>query len=152
MINIWGSGRRAAALTVTGFALAATLSTGAGTASASVGDYYYDGKSAAATGCKNDAVTVDSVKVGGATLLLRYSPRCRTVWAHIRGTAPAIPGQQAGGSALIYREQDRAGIRCRTGRRTSCTTRMLYDGGFTSHASGTNDTGFTIYRNRTISY
>jgi len=110
--------------------------------------------SPSATGCNNGAITVDRRQIGptGAQILLRYSPSCRTVWAHIEGAAPAIPGQQAGGSALIYREQDGAGIRCYVGSGSSCVTNMLYDGGLTSHATGTNDTGFAIYRAQTISY
>lgn len=121
-------------------------------ASAALGDWYYDGRDPTATGCVNDARTIDSKAVGGgATIYLRYSPSCRTTWARITGAATRT-ADRAGGSALIYREQDGAGIRCYTGSGTACSTNMVYDGGFTSHATGTNDVGWTIYRATTISY
>jgi Protein of unknown function (DUF2690) len=125
-------------------------------ANAAVGDYFYDGKSPITTGCNNDARTIGTARVGPAgtstVVKLRYSPRCRTVWARIDHASTRIPADRAGGSALIYREQDRAGLRCHTDRNTSCHTAMLYDGGFTSHATGINDTGFQIYRGQTRSF
>lgn len=124
-----------------------------GTASAAVGSYYWDNKAPAGTSCANDAYTASSANIGGATLLLRYSPSCRTVWAHIENAATYQPGQQDGGKARILREQDGAALYCHApvgGR--SCITNMLYDGGFTSHATGWNDTGFTIYTGHTASY
>ncbi|WP_377273166.1 DUF2690 domain-containing protein [Peterkaempfera sp. SMS 1(5)a] len=125
---------------------------GSGTASAGVGSYPYDGQDPSASGCNNGAITVSSANVGaGATILLRYSPSCRTVWAHIEGAAPKTQ-DNAGGSALIYRETDGAGIRCYSGTSTSCYTPMLYDAGMTSHATGTNDPGWQIYSNTTSSY
>lgn len=123
-----------------------------GTASAAVGDYYWDNKAPAGTSCAGDAYTVDSVSVGSATLLLRYSPSCRTVWAHIENAAPYIQGGQNGGSARILREQDGAALYCHATTGTSCITNMLYDGGFTSHATGWNDNGNITYSNHTISW
>jgi hypothetical protein len=125
---------------------------GGGTASA--GANVYAGRNPEATGCADDAQTIDRKPVGptGAEIWLRYSPSCRTVWAHISNASPARPGDSAGGSALIYREQDGASDRCNAGSATSCSTAMLNDAGYTSHATGTNDTGSEIFRAQTISY
>ncbi|SHM83897.1 Protein of unknown function [Actinacidiphila paucisporea] len=144
--------RHAAALGLCGAVCAAMTLFGSGTASAGVGSYPHDNQDPSASGCNNDAITASSANVGGgATILLRYSPSCRTVWAHIQGAAPRTQ-DNAGGSALIYRESDGAGIRTYCGAATSCYTPMLYDAGMTSHATGTNDTGFTIYSGTTGSY
>ncbi|WP_392675783.1 DUF2690 domain-containing protein [Streptomyces sp. LN785] len=144
--------RHAVALGLCGAVFAATTLLSSGTASASVGSYPYDGQDPSASGCNNDAITVSSATVGaGATILLRYSPSCRTVWAHISGAAPKTQ-DNAGGSALIYRETDGAGIRCYSGTGTSCYTPMLYDAGMSSHATGTNDPGWQIYSGTTGSY
>jgi hypothetical protein len=120
-------------------------------ASASAGAGGYDGMSPVSTGCSRDAVTIDRKALGGATLLLRYSPSCRTVWATIRGAARRTQ-DQAGGAAVIHRDQDDTTRRCHTGTGRSCHTAMLNDRGYTSHATGTNDVGWTIHRARTISY
>jgi hypothetical protein len=121
-------------------------------ASAAVGSYYWDNKAPAGTSCANDAYTA-ATTLGGATLLLRYSPSCRTVWAHLENAAKYIPGSQDGGQARILREQDGAAIYCHApSGGTSCITNMLYDGGFTSHATGWNDNGFQIYTGHTSSY
>ena len=53
---------------------------------------------------------------------------------------------------MIYREQDGAADRCNSGTNSSCSTAMLNDAGYTSHATGTVDTGFAIYRATTVSY
>lgn len=147
--------KKAQRLSVTLFAAALALAGNvlmAQPSSAALGDWWYDGRDPTATGCVNDARTIDSRAVGGgATIYLRYSPSCRTVWARITGAATRTP-DRAGGSALIYREQDGAGIRCHTGSGHACSTNMLYDAGFTSHATGTNDVGWIIYRATTISY
>ena len=144
--------KHAFALGLCGAVCAAATLFGSGTASASVGSYPYDGQDPSASGCNNDAVTVGAADVGaGATILLRYSPGCRTVWAHVEGVAPKTQ-DNAGGSALIYRETDGAGIRVYCGSATSCYTPMLYDAGMTSHATGTNDPGWQNYSNFTGSY
>lgn len=54
-------------------------------ASASVSCYgdYCSGQDPMATGCANDAVTVDAVDVGYGELTLRWSPTCKTNWARI---------------------------------------------------------------------
>lgn len=119
---------------------------------AALGSYYYDGKSPSSTGCNNDAYTVYTRYAGSARLLLRYSPRCRTVWAHILDAATRTANNQ-GGSARVHRDQDGAAISCASAwGGTGCYTNMLYDGGLTSHAHGSNDTGFTIYYADTPSY
>ena len=144
--------KHAVALGVCGAVCAATTLFSSGTASAGVGSYPYDGQDPSASGCNNDATTVSSATVGaGATILLRFSPGCRTVWAHVEGTAPKTQ-DNAGGSALIYRETDGAGIRVYCGSATSCYTPMLYDSGMTSHATGTNDPGYQIFTGTTGSY
>ncbi len=146
------NGKHAVVLGLCGAVCAATTLFASGTASASVGSYPYDGQDPSASGCNNGAITASSANVGGgATILLRYGPSCRTVWAHIQGAAPRTQ-DNAGGSALIYRETDGAGIRTYCGGATSCCTPMLYDAGMRSHATGTNDTGFQIYSGTTGSY
>jgi hypothetical protein len=133
--------------------LSATLILGAGAASAAPGVNRFEGLNPEITGCSDDAVTIDKKKIGptAAQIWLRYSPSCRTVWAHISEAVP--PSQDnAGGSALIYREQDGAADRCNAGAARSCSTSMLNDAGYSSHATGTNDTGFQIYRAQTVSY
>jgi hypothetical protein len=147
LVRLLGSGGVALTLAAAGYVGIAS------SASAAVGSYYWDNKAPAGTSCANDAYTAASTTIGGATLLLRYSPSCRTVWAHIENAATYIPGQQDGGQARILREQDGAALYCHapSGGR-SCITNMLYDGGFTSHATGWNDTGFQIYTGHTSSY
>jgi hypothetical protein len=131
----------------------ASLLLAAGPAAADMGVNRYEGLSAEITGCSDDAVTIQrkSIPNTGADIWLRYSPSCRTIWAHISG-APPSSQDNAGGSALIYREQDGAADRCHSGRGSSCSTAMLNDAGYTSHATGTVDTGFAIYRATTVSY
>ena len=58
----------------------------------------YEGLSPELTGCSDDAVTIQRKSiVGSADIWLRYSPRCRTIWAHISGarrgprTTRAVP-------------------------------------------------------------
>jgi hypothetical protein len=130
----------------------ATVILTAGPASADAGVNRYEGLSPEITGCADDAVTIQRKSiVGSADIWLRYSPSCRTIWAHISG-APPRTQDNAGGSALIYREQDGAADRCNSGTNSSCSTAMLNDAGYTSHATGTVDTGFAIYRATTVSY
>ena len=130
----------------------ATMILAAAPASADAGVNRYEGLSPELTGCSDDAVTIQRKSiVGSADIWLRYSPSCRTIWAHISG-APPRTQDNAGGSALIYREQDGAADRCNSGTNSSCSTAMLNDAGYTSHATGTVDTGFAIYRATTVSY
>ncbi|MFL6145054.1 MAG: DUF2690 domain-containing protein [Labedaea sp.] len=132
--------------------LTATLMLAAGPASATASVNRYEGLSPEITGCADDAVTIQRKSIiGSADIWLRYSPSCRTIWAHISG-APPRTQDNAGGSALIYREQDGAADRCNSGSNSSCSTAMLNDAGYTSHATGTVDTGFAIYRATTVSY
>lgn len=68
--------------------LLATLGGAAATAapaSAAVGCYgdYCSGKDPMATGCANDAVSVDGTDLGWAYLSLRWSPTCKTNWARL---------------------------------------------------------------------
>lgn len=124
-------------------------------ANAAVGSWYYDNKDPSATGCNNDAYTVDTryLPSSPARVLLRYSPSCRTVWAHVLGAATRVAGQNAGGTARIHRNADDAGISCYSPvGGTGCYTMMLYDANMTSHAHGWNDTGFTIYSATTINW
>jgi hypothetical protein len=138
---------------VAGVTATLMLTAGPASAEADAGATDFEGLSAEITGCSDDAVTIQrkSIPHTGADIWLRYSPSCRTVWAHISG-APPSSQDNAGGSALIYREQDGAADRCHSGRNSSCSTAMLNDAGYTSHATGTVDTGFAIYRATTISY
>jgi uncharacterized protein DUF2690 len=131
----------------------ASLLLAVGPASADVGVNRFEGLNPEITGCADDAVTIQrkSIVPTGADIWLRYSPSCRTIWAHISG-APPSSQDNAGGSALIYREQDGAADRCNSGKNSSCSTAMLNDAGYTSHATGTVDTGFQIYRATTVSY
>jgi hypothetical protein len=114
-------------------------------AHAAIGSWYYDNKNPSTTGCNNDAYTVDTVTdPRGARLLLRYSPSCRTVWAHISGAAKR-DANYAGGYATIHRNNDNVSLHCHADPgATGCFTNMLYDGGMTSHATG-NDDGFYSY-------
>jgi hypothetical protein len=144
---------RMAALVACVTGLSTTLVLGAEQAAAEAGVTNFEGLSAEVTGCSDDAVTIQrkSIPNTGADIWLRYSPSCRTVWAHISG-APPRTQDNAGGSALIYREQDGAADRCYAGTDSSCSTAMLNDAGYTSHATGTVDTGFTHHRESTMSY
>lgn len=125
-------------------------------AHAAVGSFYYDNKDPSSTGCNNSAYTVDTVYLpsgSNARLLLRYSPACRTVWAHVIGAAVKVAGNNAGGSARIHRNWDNVGLDCVSPvGGTGCYTNMLYDGGTTSHAHGWNDTGVRIYSGTTVNY
>lgn len=70
----------AAVLTISGGAFIV-----ASPAIASVGCYgdYCSGKDPMATGCANDAVSVDGVDLGYGYLSLRWSPTCKTNWARL---------------------------------------------------------------------
>jgi hypothetical protein len=145
--------RRKAAIALSLAALASVTTLGATSASAAPTVNKYAGLEVGATSCGDDAVTIERKPFGaGADIWLRYSPSCRTIWAHVSGAAAPRAGDSAGGTALIYREQDGAADRCNAGQDGSCSTAMLNDAGYTSHASGTNDTGYTIYRGTTRSY
>lgn len=133
-------------------ALAVTLA-GAGPAAAAS----WTGQTATGTVCANDARTVASARLqydgrsGNATISLRYSPGCRTAWAHISGASAPRAGDSAGGAAAIHRSD---GVRylCTAGADGGCSTAMVVDAGFTAYANGTDDTGFAIYQARTSSY
>ena|SRR5436190_18197120 len=95
--------------------MTATLMLAAGPASATASVNRYEGLRPELTGCADDAVTIQRKSIiGSADIWLRYSPSCRTIWAHIGG-APPRTQDNAGGSALIYREQDGAADRCNSG-------------------------------------
>jgi hypothetical protein len=122
------------------------------TATAATGDYYYDGKGPYETGCINGSHIARTAKLGdGANLYLYYSPSCRTVWAGI-DHASARTQDNAGAAAAVHRSADGGREICSAGRSTSCHTAMLYDGGFSSYAHGTDDPGFQIFAANTGSY
>jgi hypothetical protein len=107
--------------------------------------YGLDGLWSDQTTCGSDAVTKRSATIVTSTQLgevygkleLRYSAKCRTVWARV--TTPTLPIAQA---ATVLRNSDGRTMDC-DGRLWSsnlnsyyCITAMLYDGGVTSYAMG----------------
>jgi len=147
---------RAAALAVTGLLGCAALVTAtAGPAQATSG-YGYDGQNPYGAGCFNGSQVVDDEPIGqtGAHIRLHYSPSCRTVWASIYDATAPEPGNSAGGHADIHRNSDNHRFDCQVeaGDGGSCYTAMLYDGGVTSHAYGTEDNGIITGAAYTINY
>ncbi|TDU04990.1 uncharacterized protein DUF2690 [Streptomyces sp. 846.5] len=108
----------------------------------------YDGQDPAASGCSSTAVTAKSAPIyrgDGAqvgTIQLRYSTKCRTVWARI------ITPYNAG-IAVVHRNTDNATEACPINTNTlkwssslgdySCYTPMLNDANVTSYAWGQVD-------------
>jgi hypothetical protein len=107
----------------------------------------YDGTDPIQTGCIATARTIDTEYLNGpsVTLTLRYSTRCRTVWAlvDIDNGNNCVPGDIFCATASIIRNSDGSRLTCHTpaGVGTSCYTRQLNDAGVTSYAYGCYDTG-----------
>lgn len=104
-----------------------------------------DGQSPVSSGCANDAYTAKSGRLWNgssyhstARIELRYSPRCRTVWARISGAG-------VGGIGRVIRRSDDRRMTCQISSGTSCFSPMLYDGGTTSAAYGE----WGVWHNRT---
>jgi len=102
--------------------------------------------------CQGDASTVDSFRLAGAIVELRYSPSCEAVWARLSGPWPAAGAEAP--QAKVIRNQDGRTYTCTYARRgqRSCWTKMLNDRGFQSYAFGEYDTGRAIQRGRTGAY
>ncbi len=128
------------------------------------GDGAYDNVDPESTSCVDDAVTVDSVDLYGyafgeadyvATLDLRYSPSCRTVWARIttlEGLYAA--GDWEGGQCWIHRNSDGAELEdshCSSDH-TVCYTNMLDDADVSCYAYGTVDSIYGIAVGQTLNY
>ncbi len=147
--------RRVAAMAA-GTLLAATLMTTIAPDASATSGFGYDGQNPYGTGCINGSSVVDDKALGatGAHVRLHYSPACRTVWASIYNATAPEPGNSAGGHADIHRNSDSHRFDCQVtaGSGGSCYTAMLYDGGTTSHAFGTEDNGFNTGQAYTIDY
>jgi hypothetical protein len=68
-----------------------------------------DGQDSVATGCGNDGVTLASVAVGTGTVAVRYSPTCKSAWAHttngtvvtLQATITRSPGSPSYSSSFV---------------------------------------------------
>ena len=118
--------------------------------------YGYDGQNPYGSGCFTGSYVVDDKAIGstGAHIRLHYSPSCRTVWASIYDATAPEPGNSAGGHADVHRNSDNSRFDCQVeaGDGGSCYTAMLYDGGTTSHAYGTEDNGIITGAAYTIDF
>ncbi|WP_396020147.1 MULTISPECIES: DUF2690 domain-containing protein [unclassified Bacillus (in: firmicutes)] len=104
---------------------------------ASAETHTYDGKSPYYNSCANSAVTKKSVKIyangGSANLELKFSTVCKTAWAKITLSRPAIADGEA--TALVVRNTDNKQFSCASPGgngeinkgQTSCYTPMVYD-------------------------
>ncbi|WP_412762724.1 DUF2690 domain-containing protein [Peribacillus frigoritolerans] len=104
---------------------------------ASAETHTYDGKSPYYNSCANSAVTKQSVKIyangGSANLELKFSTVCKTAWAKITLSRPAIADGEA--TALVVRNTDNKQFSCASPGgngeinkgQTSCYTPMVYD-------------------------
>jgi hypothetical protein len=123
--------------------------------SATCSGYGCDNQNPYGAGCFTGSYVAESAPVGPAgstaAIYLHYSPSCRTVWASIVN-APPQTVNNAGGYADVHRNSDNHRLSCNAGYKTSCYTNMLYDGGVTSHAYGTIDTGDEIYSAYTANF
>ncbi|PEZ00756.1 hypothetical protein CN326_22285 [Bacillus sp. AFS018417] len=124
------------------FCLAAVLSLSTmlfNVESAMAATFRYDGTDPYSTGCARSAVTVDSLNLNGATLELRYSTSCRTIWTRI--TQPVPRDYDWGGSeAKIVRNYDGKSYRCTVQMwKNSCNTLQVNDANMTSYAWGMYD-------------
>lgn len=149
--------RRRAVLAGTGaLCLSAAILTSVASPASATSGYGYDGQNPYGAGCFNGSYVVDDKALGqtGAHVRLHYSPSCRTVWASIYNATAPEPGNSAGGHADIHRNSDNHRFDCQVyaGDGGSCYTAMLYDGGVTSHAYGTEDNGFNTGAAYTINY
>jgi hypothetical protein len=147
---------RGAALAVAGLLGSAAVFTAVAAPAQATSGYGYDGQNPYGSGCFNGSYVVDDKALGrtGAHVRLHYSPNCRTVWASIYNATAAEPGNSAGGHADIHRNSDNHRFDCQVyaGDGGSCYTAMLYDGGVTSHAHGTEDNGFVTGAAYTIDF
>ncbi|WP_434092120.1 DUF2690 domain-containing protein [Peribacillus frigoritolerans] len=104
---------------------------------ASAETHTYDGKSPYYNSCANSGVTKQSVKIyangGSANLELKFSTVCKTAWAKITLSRPAIADGEA--TALVVRNTDNKQFSCASPGgngeinkgQTSCYTPMVYD-------------------------
>jgi hypothetical protein len=107
-----------------------------------------DGQNPYGSGCFNSGGEViynvqltDGLGQGvGAYVRLWYSTTCRTVWASMYNAPYSSGGGQ--GDADIHRNSDNHRFDCTVPlNESSCYTAMLYDGGTTSHAHATFNSG-----------
>ncbi|WP_223066343.1 YjfA family protein [Paenibacillus caui] len=96
--------------------------------------HYYDGKSPYYNSCASSAVTKDKVWIDSVSYVeLKYSTTCKTAWAKVTLTRPAIYNNEL--DARIVRSTDGKAFTCSsTGGngvvnigQTSCYTPMVYD-------------------------
>jgi len=94
----------------------------------------YDGKSPYYNGCANSAVTKDKKWIDSVSYVeLKFSTTCKTAWAKVTITQPAIYNHEA--DARIVRETDGKAYTCDSSEgngvvnkgQTSCYTPMIYD-------------------------
>lgn len=115
--------------------------------------YGCDGQNPYGAGCFTGSRVVDDkeLPVVHSHVRLHYSPACRTVWASIYNAARS-PGATAA-LADIHRNSDKHRYTCDVpDKQSSCYTKMLYDGGTTSHAYGEQDTSPALHFAYTIDY
>lgn len=109
--------------------------------------YGCDGQNPYGSGCFNSSEIIYNVQLTdglgqgvGAYVRLWYSTTCRTVWASMYNAPYTSGGGQ--GDADIHRNSDNHRFDCQVPlNESSCYTAMLYDGGTTSHAHATYNSG-----------
>lgn len=137
-----GAPRRLRALVVVGLLAVGVGLTAAPAASATSG-YGYDGLWPDLAGCASSSWTAKQATIyqGNATVgyvQLRYSNSCRTAWARVISYYNNGVGEVAG----VQRYSDNLTYSCNSYNYSSslggysCYTRMVYDGGELSRASG----------------
>jgi hypothetical protein len=157
------------------FSVLALMATGlvvvAGPAAAvTCSGYGCDHQNPYGSGCSNSGQVIYDVPLGysdgvGGTaydghVRLHYSTTCRTVWASVYGLAHAVgSSDDKSASAHVHRNSDGTTLTCNVASgSTSCYTNMLYDGGVTSYATGSNyaydpfDGYWVTYYGRTSNY
>jgi len=62
-----------------------------------------DGQDPVATGCGSDGTTLITASIGTGTVAVRYSPTCKSAWAHTtNGTSVVLQATIARASGLSY--------------------------------------------------
>ncbi|MFY0758040.1 YjfA family protein [Metabacillus dongyingensis] len=110
------------------------VSFGFGASQTSAENHSYDGKSPYYNSCASSAVTKDKVWIDSVSYVeLKYSTTCKTAWAKVSVTRPAVYNHEA--DARIIRSTDGKAYTCSSSGgngvvnkgQTSCYTPMVYD-------------------------
>ncbi|MGM7723693.1 DUF2690 domain-containing protein [Metabacillus sp. Hm71] len=110
------------------------VSVGFGNHQAAAETHSYDGKSPYYNSCASSAVTKDKKWIDSISYVeLKFSTKCKTAWAKVTVTRPAIYNLEA--DARIVRSTDGKAYTCNSSGgngvvnkgQTSCYTAMVYD-------------------------